>query len=201
MQFLTWKGQRMNEATLRVLPVVALCTLHLAAGFVVGLLVAHTFRQRGPRVQRIARLERSLRFYREGMTRLAQQATQASLLSGARPELLIEAARALAKATRELQERGEHSRDHRRSAPRPSVLAPDEAHAMTRGEFHNLLKATSPNDGEFVADEAEAEGERHAYSVLQWMGRCCGDRLPPPEDFEEVMCHDLSPKGISFYAD
>jgi hypothetical protein len=182
-----------NEFTPHFVPIVILCTLHLAVGFAAGFFLVSLCR-REPDLDRVAILERSLRFYRDGLTRLAHQATQASLLS--RPELLIEAARAMAKAAREIQEGAEPPRKRTGSKPVPA----DDAHTITRQEFHGLLKTSLPEDTGCAGTD-EGETERHTYSVLQWMGRCCGDRLPPPEDFEEVMCHDLSPKGISFYAD
>src|SRR5687768_5082134 len=130
----------MNETGPHFVPIVTLCTLHLAAGLIAGLLVAASFRQRRPQVQRIARLERSLRFYRDGLARLAQQATQASLLSAGRPEPLLEAVRALAKATRDLQEQAaRHSRNPKRTVPPPLAQQTEEAHAITRSEFHSLL--------------------------------------------------------------
>jgi hypothetical protein len=156
-------------------------------------------RRRKPRRGRRAKLEESVRLYRAGLEHLAQQASKVSVrLSGQvppMPDALIADIRAVADAARELQE---HAKRVDAPVPRPTAPRPPESHAMSRQEIHKLLMSR-PAEGELNADHIQSE--RYAYHVAQWMGRCAGTRLPRPEDFEQVMCHDLSRHGVSFYAD
>jgi hypothetical protein len=40
--------------------------------------------------------------------------------------------------------------------------------------------------------------ERHAYRCVQLVAPFDGQQLPEQREFQQVMCHDLSPQGFSF---
>jgi hypothetical protein len=176
----------------------------MAAGFAVGLFTVASFYHRGPDPQRIALLERSLDVYRDGVTRLIQQATKASLFSTRNPETLLDAVRTFAKAAGELQASAKQpgaAPQTRLSPLRPMALG--AVPAMSQGEISRALASTSSGDDELrVESDHCSDSQRYPYRCLQWMGRCGGgERLPAAEDFEQVMCLDLSRNGVSFFAD
>lgn len=187
-----------GTAGLHAAQIVLLCTIHLLAGLGVGILLTRGTKRKA-RPSRIARLEKSLRLYRDGVLRLRKQASDLSsmMMADGRsiPAPLIVAAHALARAAKELQENTQRSPA---SAPRLMALCRKEEPAMSRSEIRRVLSLSHPDSG-LVSEELETEW--HTYQIGQWMGRCVGSRLPAPEDFERVLCHDLSQKGVSFYAD
>jgi hypothetical protein len=178
------------------LPVVILCTVHLVIGLGIGFLL---WASGWDRSSQLDQLEDLGQFYRKAFERLAAHANRVHSIveiEGALvPEPLAIAVRNLSKATRDFQAQAKGSKG---SAPRPAAARPEETHAISTAEIRSVL-ASSPSELGYASEEVEAE--RHAYNASQWMGRFAGHRLPMPEEFEQVLCHDLSSTGVSFYAD
>jgi hypothetical protein len=177
------------------IPVVILCTVHLVTGLGIGFLLwagQHRASNHG-------QLEDMVQFYRASFNRLAAHAHRVNSLVEIQGQLipvpLVEAVRNLSKATRDIQSQAKASKG---LALRPPTARFEEKHAMSTAEIRSAL-ASSRID--LASGSEEMEAERHAYHVSQWMGRCAGHRLPAAEDFEQVMCYDLSSTGVSFYAE
>ena len=45
------------------------------------------------------------------------------------------------------------------------------------------------------------ESDRHPYRCVQLMAPFDGENLPNQEAFRQVLCHDLSPSGFSYFCD
>ena len=44
------------------------------------------------------------------------------------------------------------------------------------------------------------EVDRHPYRCVQLLAPYDGENLPDQQSFRQVLCHDLSPNGFSFYS-
>jgi hypothetical protein len=190
-----FRGHAMDSVP-HFIPVVILCTIHLLAGLGIGFLIWAGV-QCTP--SHVAQLEDKVQFYCSAFDRFTALARRVHSLVEIQgplvPDPLIKAIRNLSRATRDIQEQAKAGK---RSPPWPAASGRDERHAMSKAEIHSVL-ASSHLD--LASDSEEMEAERHAYHVSQWMGRCAGHRLPATDEFEQVMCYDLSSTGVSFYAE
>lgn len=44
------------------------------------------------------------------------------------------------------------------------------------------------------------DGNRHPYRCVQLIAPYDGEQLPDQQSFRQVLCHDLSPSGFSFFS-
>jgi hypothetical protein len=80
----------MDPATPHFVPVVLLCTLHLAGGFAVGLFIADTYGGKASKPERTAKLKESLRLYRDGFKQVSRRARKLTSMTEARGQQIPE---------------------------------------------------------------------------------------------------------------
>jgi hypothetical protein len=189
------------------LPATVLCSLNLCLGIGIGYIVADNRRSRRPRVRRTVESRPSrLATYEVGLDQLVRQASQLSSLCEAQK---LPSVPTLTKAIEELVQAATTLRrqigggfkspgPHERTKPAKEVK-PSLGYDLSGSEFSNLV-------AEFDADDDShpsiaVQSERRQYRVKQLMAPCVHGRLPAAEDFQPVLCNEISVGGISFYCD
>lgn len=66
---------------------------------------------------------------------------------------------------------------------------------------HKILTRQLEEDETQSDDDAERRaGNRESFQSVQFMGPIVNGRLPKPAEMTEVVCHDISTSGFSFFA-
>lgn len=184
------------------LAMVALCTIHLVAGFFIGTRLA--VQRRATAVQS-PDLESVLHLVERSQELNFQLATQVRDL----PERVMLAATQLLQATdavrRELPVGTRTARAPECTRVREQVRSPSPpCGAALPSVSHisetDLAELMSETRISAARSHPAARSERKSYPVRQHVGFFSG-QLPDGEAFETVLCNDISVEGISFFLD
>jgi len=72
--------------------------------------------------------------------------------------------------------------------------------ALTEADLFQTISELLAEQHAGCGDERR-EGARRSYDCIQLLAPYDTDRLPKQEDFRQVQCRELSPRGFSFLSD